>query len=72
MFDLDLVACVDRANNHAGCYIVTDDADDWHTPLVTAGLRVTGIEDVAWGMHEFTLTDQAGNITRVDRAVLDA
>ena len=37
----------------------------------TAGLQVTPIEDMPWGMHEFTLTDPSGNNIRVGRNVSD-
>jgi hypothetical protein len=67
VFDLDLVADMAPATNHAGCYIITEDVDDWHDRLVTAGLRVSSIEDMPWGMHEFTLTDPSGNSIRIGR-----
>jgi uncharacterized glyoxalase superfamily protein PhnB len=69
VFDLDLVEDMDPLSNHAGCYIITSDVDDWHARLVTAGLQVTSIEDMPWGMHEFTLTDRSGNNIRVGRTV---
>ena len=53
--------------NHAGCYIITDEVNDWHARLVAAGLSVTPIGDMPWGMHEFTLTDPSGNHIRVGR-----
>lgn len=34
VFDLDLNEGIDPANNGAGCYIITDDADQWHTRLL--------------------------------------
>jgi len=40
----------------------------WHARLVAAGLSVTPIEDMPWGMHEFTLTDPSGNHIRVGRS----
>ena len=67
VFDLDLVAEMAPATNHAGCYIITNDVDAWHARMVTAGLPVTAIEDMPWGMHEFTLTDPSGNNIRVGR-----
>ena len=33
VFDLDRIAGLDPASNHAGCYIVTDDVDDWHARM---------------------------------------
>ena len=59
VFDLDRIEGLDAATNHAGCYIVTDEVDDWHARLVAAGVAVTPIADMPWGMHEFTLTDPA-------------
>lgn len=67
VFDLDLIADMAPQGNHAGCYIITSDVDDWHARLVEAGLHVTSIEDMPWGMHEFTLTDPSGNNIRVGR-----
>ncbi len=64
-FDLDLVADMDPHTNHAGCYIITNDVDDWHARLVAAGLKVTDVRDTPWGMHEFTLTDPSGNQIRI-------
>ena len=67
VFDLDLIADMAPETNHAGCYIITNDVDDWHARLATAGLQVTAIEDMPWGMHEFTLTDPSGNNIRIGR-----
>ncbi len=69
VFDLALVEGIDATTNHAGCYVITDDADGWHTRFVAAGLQVTPIEDMPWGMHEFTLTDPSGNTIRVGRSL---
>lgn len=68
VFDLDLIDGLDATTNHAGCYIITPDVDDWHGRLVAAGLRVSAIEDMPWGMHEFTLTDPSGNNIRIGRS----
>jgi predicted enzyme related to lactoylglutathione lyase len=67
VFDLNLIANMAPGTNHAGCYIITEDVDDWHARLVAAGLQVTSIEDMPWGMHEFTLTDPSGNNIRIGR-----
>ena len=67
VFDLDLTADMAPQSNHAGCYIITHDVDDWHARLLAAGLKVTSIEDMPWGMHEFTLTDPSGNNIRIGR-----
>ncbi|MCU1394947.1 MAG: bleomycin resistance protein [Ilumatobacteraceae bacterium] len=67
-FDLDLIAEMDPASNHAGCYVITNDVDDWHGRLVAAGLPVSSIEDQPWGMHEFTLTGPSGSNIRIGRS----
>jgi catechol 2,3-dioxygenase-like lactoylglutathione lyase family enzyme len=66
-FDLDLKENVDPTNNGAGCF-TTDDADQWHARLSAAGLPVTAIADMPWGMREFTLTDPSGNRLRIARS----
>ena len=65
VFDLDLRQTTDPSTNGAGCYIIIDDVDGWHDRLVAAGLPVTAVEDMPWGMHEFTLTDPNGSHIRV-------
>jgi catechol 2,3-dioxygenase-like lactoylglutathione lyase family enzyme len=67
-FDLDLKPGTDSGTNGAGCYIITEDVDDWHGRLLLAGLPVTPVEDQPWGMHEFTLTDPSGNRIRVGKS----
>jgi hypothetical protein len=69
VFDLDLTAELDPATNHAGCYVIIDEVDEWHTRFVAAGLRVTPVEDMPWGMHEFTLIDPSGNSVRIGRSM---
>ncbi len=69
VFDLDQVADLDPATNHAGCYVITEEADNWHERFITAGLPVTPIQDMPWNMHEFTLTDPSGNHIRIGRSV---
>jgi catechol 2,3-dioxygenase-like lactoylglutathione lyase family enzyme len=65
VFDLALIATTTPATNGAGCYIITDDVDPWHERLRAAALPLTPIEDMPWGMHEFTLTDPSGNHIRI-------
>jgi catechol 2,3-dioxygenase-like lactoylglutathione lyase family enzyme len=68
-FDLDLVEPPDELGaNHAGCYLIAPDVDDWHTALSAAGLPVTAVEDMPWGMHEFSLSDPSGNHVRIGRS----
>jgi predicted enzyme related to lactoylglutathione lyase len=68
VFDLGLIETTNPATNGAGCYLVTDDVDPWHQRLTAAALPVTPIEDMPWGMHEFTLTDPSGNHIRIGRS----
>jgi uncharacterized glyoxalase superfamily protein PhnB len=69
VFNLDRIDGLDSETNHAAGYIITDEVDDWHARFVAAGLQVTRIEDMPWGMHEFTLTDPSGNHIRIGRNV---
>jgi uncharacterized glyoxalase superfamily protein PhnB len=64
VFDLDVVD-IDPARNGAGCYLIVQDADEWHTRMTSAGLPVTPTADQPWGMREFTLTDPFGNNIRI-------
>ncbi len=68
VFDLDLVEGFDPEANCAGCYITTDQTELWHTRFATAGMTVTPIADMPWGMHEFTTTDPNGNRIRIGRS----
>ena len=68
-FDLDLAGHIDPARNGAGCYIIVGGVDEWHSRLVAAGLDVSAVADMPWGMHEFTLTDPNGNRVRVGKPV---
>lgn len=49
VFDLDAVVGMDPTTNHAGCYLITDDADWWHARMLDAGLPVTPLADRAMG-----------------------
>jgi hydroxymethylpyrimidine/phosphomethylpyrimidine kinase len=68
VFDLDFIA-IDPDRNGAGCYLVVQEADEWHARMNAEGLPVTSIEDQPWGMREYTLTDPSGNRIRIGRAV---
>jgi uncharacterized glyoxalase superfamily protein PhnB len=68
VFDLHVMP-VDRGTNGAGCYLVVDDPDAWHERMTKAGLPVTPIGDMPWGMREYTLTDPFGNNVRIGRGV---
>ena len=69
VFDLDLAEGMTSDANRAGCYVITDEVDAWHDRFAAAGLPITAIEDMPWGMHEFTLTDPSGNHVRIGRNV---
>jgi uncharacterized glyoxalase superfamily protein PhnB len=71
VFDLDLNDTTDPATNGAGCYIVTDDVDEWHDRLVAVGHPVTPVENMPWDMREFTLTDPSGNHIRIGKPTPD-
>lgn len=71
VFDLDAAADFDPAANRAGCYLVTGDAEAWHTRMRDASLPVTPLSDQPWGMREFTLTDPSGNHVRIGRSIPD-
>jgi len=64
VFDLDVVD-IDPERNGAGCYLIVDDADAWHTRMDAAGLEVSMIEDQPWGMREYTLRDPWRNNLRI-------
>lgn len=68
VFDLDVVD-IDPARNGSGCFLVVQDADDWHTRMTAEGLPVTPIADHPWGMREFALTDPSGNRIRIGRSI---
>lgn len=65
LFDLDAVPSLDPSVNRAGCYLVVDDADEWHARISACGARVGGIADQPWGMREFAFSDPSGNRIRV-------
>lgn len=62
---------VEAATSHAGCYLRVADVDAMYKAFMTAGLPSRGIprmdvlEDKPWGMREFAVVDQDGNLLRV-------
>ena len=68
VFDLDVVD-IDPERNGAGCYLIVDDTDGWHTRMTTAGLDVSPIQDEPWGMREFSLRDPWRNNIRIGRGL---
>jgi uncharacterized glyoxalase superfamily protein PhnB len=69
VFDLGEEKSMDPATNRAACYLITQDADDWHAYMRDAGLPVTDIADQPWGMREYALADPFGNHVRVGRSI---
>jgi uncharacterized glyoxalase superfamily protein PhnB len=69
VFDLDAASAFDPTANRAGCYLITEGAEEWHAHMRTGGLPVTPLADQPWGMREFTLTDPSGNHVRIGRAL---
>lgn len=72
VFDLDAAPELDPTASRAGCYLISNDADSWHTRMSAIGLPVTPIADQPWGMREFTLTDPFGNRVRIGRGMSDS
>lgn len=62
-------------DNDAGCYIRTDRVDALHALFARAGLpasgqpRLTHAEDKPWGLREFALVDEDGNLVRVGQVI---
>lgn len=63
VFNLD-VTVVDSAHNHAGCYLVVGDVDDWHSRLSAVGVPLSSLAEQPWGMREFSFIDPFGNCVR--------
>ena len=68
VFDLDLVEGFDPAANCAGCYIITNNTEDWHRHSTVAGMTGTSIGGMPWGLREFAVTDPNGNRMRIGRS----
>jgi catechol 2,3-dioxygenase-like lactoylglutathione lyase family enzyme len=60
------VADLDPATSNAVCYLQVDDADALHLEWAALGVRVIRpLEDKPWGLREFALVDDSGNLIRV-------
>ena len=58
-------ACPKRAIAEAtGCYVNTNDARAWHERCRAAGAKVSDPEETEYGMLEFALWDDSGNLLR--------
>lgn len=59
------------AESWAGCYLRVADVHSLYTAFLAAGLprrgipRMDDVEDKPWGMREFALVDEDGNLLRV-------
>lgn len=66
---------VDAAASHAGCYLRVADVDAIYRAFQTAGLQARGIprmdtlQDKPWGMREFAVIDEDGNLLRVGQVL---
>ncbi len=63
------------ADSWAGCYARVADVDALNTSFLAAGLPVRGIprmdtlENKPWGMREFAIVDEDGNLLRVGQSL---
>ncbi|MDO9478134.1 MAG: VOC family protein [Pseudohongiella sp.] len=63
------------AECYSGCYVRMNNVDDLHAELMAANLPARGIprlervEDKPWGMREFALLDNDGNLIRFGRVI---
>jgi uncharacterized glyoxalase superfamily protein PhnB len=64
VFDLDVID-IDPERNGAGCYLIVPEVDGWHARMADAGLPVSPVGNMPWGMREFALTDPFGNNVRI-------
>jgi catechol 2,3-dioxygenase-like lactoylglutathione lyase family enzyme len=57
---------LDPASATNGCYLEVADADSLHNEWADLGVRVIRpLEDKPWGLREFALVDDDGNLIRV-------
>ena len=63
------------AELHAGCYIRVADAHAWYRAFQAAGLpsrgipRMDALGDKPWGMREFAVVDEDGNLLRIGQVI---
>jgi catechol 2,3-dioxygenase-like lactoylglutathione lyase family enzyme len=66
---------VEAATSHAGCYLRVADVDSLYKAFLTAGLpaqgipRLVALENKPWGMREFAVIDEDGNLLRVGQEI---
>ncbi|WP_225042937.1 bleomycin resistance protein [Xanthomonas campestris] len=67
--DLDPAAC------YAGCYLRVTDVDAVYAAMRAAALPARGIPridpvgDKSWGMREFAIVDESGNLLRIGQVI---
>jgi catechol 2,3-dioxygenase-like lactoylglutathione lyase family enzyme len=63
------------AESHAGCYVRVQNVDAIYLGLATARLprhgipRMDVLEDKPWGMREFAVIDEDGNLLRIGQEI---
>ena len=63
------------AESHAGCYLRVGDVDALYRAFATAQLprhgipRMDAIGDKPWGMREFAVVDENGNLLRIGQVI---
>ncbi|MBV6863576.1 bleomycin resistance protein [Xanthomonas euvesicatoria] len=66
---------LDPAGCYAGCYIRVGDVDAVHAAMKLAALPEQGIPrldpvgDKPWGMREFAIVDESGNLLRIGQVI---
>lgn len=66
---LRLINGLSVAANHAALYVHVGDADAIHELVVATGIASSDVDDMPWGMREFSLTDPSGNLIRVGHSL---
>jgi catechol 2,3-dioxygenase-like lactoylglutathione lyase family enzyme len=69
VFDLGVNPTIDPKRNGAGCFLIVPNVDAWHSRMTAKDVPVTSIQDMPWGMREFTLTDPNGNRIRIGSTI---
>lgn len=60
---------------YSGCYVRMNNVDDLHAEFIAANLpsrgipRMERVEDKPWGMREFALLDNDGNLIKFGRVI---
>lgn len=66
---------LDPFASHAGCYLRVSDVDAIYLDFGQAGLPLRGqprmdrVEDKPWGLREFAVVDEDGNLLRVGQVI---